>query len=95
VAEKNTRDADDPISEILATSGLVTMMGAVVVAVVAVVTLGEGDAALAAVLGTVAVASFVVSLACFFSDSNRAEEKPLPFPSWLRGDAKAAQELSA
>jgi hypothetical protein len=95
VAEKDIRNAGDPTSEILASSGLVTIMGAVLSAVIAVVTLGQGNAALAAVLGTVAVVSFVVSLACFFSDSNRAEEAPLPFPSWLRSDAEPAAELSA
>jgi hypothetical protein len=95
VAEKYTRNADDPASEVLATSGLVTIMGAVMAAVIAVVELGQGSAALAGVLGTVSAVSFVVSLACFFSDSNRAEEAPLPFPSWLRSDAEPAAELSA
>jgi hypothetical protein len=95
VAEKNTRNADDPTSEFLATSGLVTIMGAVMAAVIAVVTLGQGNVALAGVLGTVAVVSFVVSLACFISDSNRAEQAPLPFPSWLRSDAEPATDLSA
>jgi hypothetical protein len=60
-----------------------------------VVTLGQGNVALAGVLGTVAVVSFVVSLACFVSDSNRAEQAPLPFPSWLRSDAEPATDLSA
>ena len=94
VAEQNPRHVDDPASEILATSGLVTLLGAVMAGVIALVTLGEGSFGLAAILGAVALVSFAVSLACFFADSHRAEGKPLPFPSWLRADAPAAVELS-
>jgi hypothetical protein len=60
-----------------------------------VVTFGQGNMALAGVLAAVATVSFLVSLACFFSDSNRSADSPLPFPSWLRTDAEAAAELSA
>lgn len=95
MAEQNARNIDDPTAEILATSGLITMLGAVMAAVVAVVALGEGSMALAGVLGGVAFVSFAVSLVCFFVDSNRADGTPLPFPSWLRTDAEAAAELSA
>lgn len=94
VAEQNTRNVDDPAAEILATSGLVTLLGAVMAAVIALVTLSQGSFGLAAVLGAVATVSFAVSLVCFFADSNRAEGKPLPFPTWLRTDAPAAVELA-
>ena len=95
VAEQNPRNVDDPTAEVLATFGLITMLGAVMAAVSAVVTLGQGSMALAGVLGAVAVTSFVVSLACFFADSNRAEDTALPFPSWLRTGPDTAAELSA
>jgi hypothetical protein len=95
VAEQNVRRVDDPTAEILATSGLMTMLGAVVAAVIAIVALGSGSIATAAILGAIALFSFAASLVCFAADSNRSDETPLPFPSWLRTDAETAAELSA
>lgn len=85
---------DDPTVEILATSGLVTMLGAVMAAVMAIVTLGGGDIAIGAILGAAALGSFAASLALFSVDSKRSEGAPLPFPSWLRADPEPAAELS-
>ena len=93
MTEQSTRAVDQPTSEILATSGLLTMLGAVVAAVIGLVSLSQGDLGLAVILGAVALVVFGVSLGCFFLDSNRAEEEPLPFPSWLRRDAVVAAEL--
>ena len=44
MAEQNTSSVDDPSAEFLATTGLVTMLGAVVAGVIAVVTLSGGSA---------------------------------------------------
>ena len=95
MAVQNTRRTDDPAAEILATSGLVTMLGAVVAAVIAVVSLGDGSVAMAGILGLLAVASFAASMVCFAVDSNRSEETPLPFPSWLRAEPETAAESPA
>jgi hypothetical protein len=95
VVDKSTRGVDDPTSEILATTGLITMLGAVLAAVIAAATLGEGSAAMAGIFGAVALLSFAVSLMCFAVDSNRGAEAPLPFPSWLRTEAETPTELSA
>jgi hypothetical protein len=86
------RSADDPTAEILATSGLITMLGAVMAAVIAVVALGDGSAVAGAVLGAIALLSFAASVVCFTADSKRSEA-PLPFPSLLRPETAA--ELSA
>ena len=86
---------DDPTAEILATSGLLTMLGSVVAAVLAAVALGDGSAATAGILGAVAVLSFVASLVFFVADSKRSDEAPLPFPSWLRTETETAAEMSA
>jgi hypothetical protein len=97
VAEQNTqniRSTDDPTAEFLATSGLLTMLGAVVATVIAIVALGTGSVPTAAVLGAVALLSFAASLVCFAADSKRSDEAPLPFPSWLRTDAEAPAEAS-
>jgi hypothetical protein len=93
VADQNTRSNDDPTAEILATSGLVTMLGAVMAAVIAVVALGDGSIAMAGILGAVALISFAASLVLFTFDSRRSEGAPLPFPSWLRTDSETAAEL--
>jgi len=95
VADQKTRNVNDPAAEILATSGLITMLGAVVAAVIAVVALGDGSAATAGLLGLVALVSFAVSMLCFAADSRRSDEAPLPFPSWLRAESETAAELSA
>lgn len=95
MADQNTRGTDGSASELLATSGLLTMMGSVMAAVIAIVALGQGSLALAGLLGAVAVTSFAVSLGCFFSDSNSSDDTPLPFPSWLRTEPEAAAEMSA
>jgi hypothetical protein len=95
VAEQNSSSVDNPSAEFLATSGLVTMLGAVVAGVIAVVTLSGGNVAASAALGALAALSFAVSLACFAADSGRSEDGALPFPSWLRSDAEPAAELSA
>ena len=94
MANQKPYGADDPTVEILATSGLLTMLGAVMAAVIAVVTLGDGNVAMAGVLGLVALLSFAVSLVLFSVDSKRSEGAPLPFPSWLRADPEPAAELS-
>ena len=94
MSDQKTNYSDDPSAEILATGGLVTMLGAVMAAVIAVVTLGGGNLAMAGVLGTVAVISFAVSLVLFSVDSKRSEGAPLPFPSWLRADSETAAEVS-
>lgn len=85
----------DPANEILATSGLLMLLGAVVVAAVAVFSVGHGNMAAAGTLAVVAAAVFAGSLVCFAADSRRAEEAPLPFPSWLQTDAVATSELGA
>jgi hypothetical protein len=95
VAEQRTRDIDDPTAEILATSGLITLLGAVVAGVIAVVALGSGSVAMGGILGAVAFVSFAASMVCFTADSRRSEETPLPFPSWLRTESETAAELSA
>ncbi|MBJ7340708.1 hypothetical protein [Mycolicibacterium sp.] len=95
MADQNLRDTDDPASEILATGGLVMMLGSVMAAVIAVVALGDGDSTLAGILGAVALISFAASLVCFAADSNRSDDTPLPFPSWLRAESETAAELSA
>ncbi|BBZ30057.1 hypothetical protein MMAD_43520 [Mycolicibacterium madagascariense] len=94
MADHSNRTGDDPTSEFLATSGLLTMLGAVVATVIGIVALGNGAIATAGTLGAVALLSFVASLACFAADSNRSEEAPLPFPSWLRAEAEPAAEAS-
>lgn len=95
MADHSNRNGDDPTSEFLATSGLLTMLGAVVATVIGIVALGSGGFATAGILGAVALLSFVASLVCFAADSNRSDETPLPFPSWLRSDAEpAAAEAS-
>jgi membrane protein implicated in regulation of membrane protease activity len=95
VPEQKMRNVDDPAAEILATSGLITMLGAVMAGVIAIVTLGSGSAAMAGILGAVALISFAASMVCFAADSRRSEETPLPFPSWLRTESETAAELSA
>jgi predicted lipid-binding transport protein (Tim44 family) len=95
VPEQKMRNVADPAAEILATSGLITMLGAVMAGVIAIVTLGSGSAAMAGILGAVALISFAASLVCFAADSRRSEEAPLPFPSWLRNESETAAELSA
>ncbi len=95
MADRNTRSLDDPATEILATGGLITLLGAVMAAVIAVVALGDGNLAMAGILGGVALISFAASLTCFVADSSRSEGTPLPFPSWLRTESETAAELSA
>ncbi|GLP79724.1 hypothetical protein [Mycobacterium antarcticum] len=95
MADQHTRGVDDPAAEILATGGLVTLLGSVMAAVIAVVYLGDGNLAMAALLGSVALVSFVGSLVCFAADSNRSDGAPLPFPSWLRTESETAAELPA
>jgi hypothetical protein len=95
VPEQKMRNVDDPAAEILATSGLITMLGAVMAGVIAIVTLGSGSAAMAGILGAVALISFAASMVCFAADSRRSEGAPLPFPSWLRTESETAAELSA
>jgi len=94
VTDQKTRYNDDPSAELLATAGLVTMLGAVLAAVIAVVTLGGGNLLLAGALGSVALISFAVSLVLFTVDSKRSEGAPLPFPSWLRAEPETAAEVS-
>ncbi|GLP78560.1 hypothetical protein TUM20983_56700 [Mycobacterium antarcticum] len=95
MANEHTRGVDDPAAEILATGGLITLLGSVVAAVIAMVYLGDGNLAMAALLGSVALVSFVGSLVCFAADSNRSDDAPLPFPSWLRTKSETAAELPA
>ena len=95
MADQKTGRGGDPFAEVLATSGLVTMLGAVLAAVIAIVTFGHGDVLFASLLGLAALVSFAISVACFFSDSNRVDDAALPFPSWLRTDADPAPELAA
>jgi hypothetical protein len=95
VADRNTGSVDDPAGEFLATTGLITMLGAVFAAVIAVVELSGGNLAISVGLGALAVFSFAASLVCFAVDSNQADGAPLPFPSWLRADPEPAAELSA
>ena len=95
MADEHTRGVDDPAAEILATGGLVGLLGAVMAAVIAVVYLGDGDPAMAGLLGAIALVSFAGSLVCFAVDSNRSDDAPLPFPSWLRTEPETAAELSA
>ena len=94
MTDQKTRYSDDPSAELLATAGLVTMLGAVLAAVIAVVTLGGGNLMMAGALGSVALISFAASLVLFTLDSRRSEGAPLPFPSWLRTDAETAAEVS-
>ena len=91
---QKTTYSDDPSAEILATGGLVTMLGAVMAAVIAVVTVGDGKLVMAGVLGTVALLSFAASLVLFSVDSKRSQRAALPFPSWLRADPETAAEVS-
>lgn len=93
MTDRNSRTAGDPTAEVLATTGLVTMIGAVMAGVIAVVALGDGSAMVGAILGVVALLSFAASVVCFAVDSRRSEEAPLPFPSLLRPETAA--ELSA
>lgn len=93
MADQNNRSVDDPTAELLATSGLVTMLGAVMAAVIAVVALGHGSVVMAGILGAGALISFAASLVLFTFDSRRSEGTPLPFPSWLRPDSETAAEL--
>ncbi|TPG35826.1 hypothetical protein [Mycolicibacterium hodleri] len=93
MADQSLRDTDDPAAEILATGGLITLLGTVVATVIAVVALGDGDSALAGILGAVALISFAASLVFFAADSNRSEGAPLPFPSWLRTESETAAEV--
>jgi hypothetical protein len=86
---------DGPTGEVLATTGLVTMLGAVVATVIALGALSHGTMATAGLLGVVATLSFVASVVCFAADSNRSDDTPLPFPSWLRTESETAAELSA
>jgi hypothetical protein len=95
MAEQDIRGIDESTGEVLATTGLLTMLGAVVAAVIAFGALGHASMATAGVLGIVAILSFVVSVVCFAADSNRSEDAPLPFPSWLRTESETAAELSA
>jgi hypothetical protein len=95
VADRNVRSVDDPAAELLATTGLLTLLGAVVAAVIAVVALGDGSTVMAGVLGGTALLSFAASLVCFAADSKRSDDAPLPFPSWLRAEPEAAVEVSA
>jgi hypothetical protein len=94
MADQSAGDVADPTAEILATSGLLTMMGAVMAAVIAAAALGEGSDVMAGVLGAVALISFTASVVCFAADSSRAERAPLPFPSWLRAESETAAEPS-
>jgi hypothetical protein len=94
MAVHDTRGDDDPTAEILATSGLVTMLGSVMAAVIAVVALGGGNLAMAGILGAVALISFATSLVLFTLDSKRSEGAQLPFPSWLRTDSETAAETA-
>ena len=95
MAEQDDRGIDGPTGEVLATTGLVTMLGAVVASVIACGALAHGTMATAGFLGVVAFLSFVASVACFAADSNRSDDAPLPFPSWLRAEPETAAELSA
>lgn len=95
MAEQDDRGIDGPTGEVLATTGLVAMLGAVVAAVIAFGALGHGSMATAGLLGFFAILSFVVSVVCFAADSNRSDDAPLPFPSWLRTESETAAELSA
>ena len=94
MTDQKTKYSDDPSAELLATAGLVTMLGAVMAGVIAVVTLGGGNILLAGALGSVALISFAASLVLFTFDSKRSEGAPLPFPSWLRAEPETAAELS-
>lgn len=94
MTDQKTKYSDDPRAEILATAGLVTMLGAVMAGVIAVVTLGGGDLLMAGALGSVALVSFAASLVLFSFDSKRSEGAPLPFPSWLRAEPETAAEVS-
>jgi hypothetical protein len=89
VGEQNKRNVGDPIAEILATSGLISMLGAVLAAVIAVVALSDGSTAMGGILGAIALLSFVASVLCFAADSRRFDEIPLPFPSLLRPETAA------
>jgi hypothetical protein len=95
ITEQDIHGIDQSTGEVLATTGLVTMLGAVVAAVMAFGALGQGSAATAGVLGVVAILSFGVSVVCFAADSNRSDDARLPFPSWLRTESGTAAELSA
>ena len=94
MTDQKTKYGDDPSAELLATAGLVTMLGAVMAGVIAVVTLGGGNILLAGALGSVALISFAASLVLFTFDSKRSEGAPLPFPSWLRAEPETAAEVS-
>ncbi|MCV7419428.1 hypothetical protein H7K45_02645 [Mycobacterium yunnanensis] len=95
MTEQKTTYNDDPSAEFLATAGLVTMLGTVVSGVIALVSLGAGHAMSAAILGTVALLSFALSLFLFSVDSKRSEGGALPFPSWLRAEPETAAEVAA
>jgi len=94
VSEPKTTYSDDPSAEFLATAGLLTMLGTVVSGVIALVSLGAGHAMSAAILGTVAMLSFALSLVLFSIDSKRSEGGALPFPSWLRTEPDTAVEIA-
>ena len=94
MTDQKTKYSNDPSAELLATAGLVTMLGAVLAGVIAVVTLGGGNLLMAGALGSVALISFAVSLALFSADSKRSEGAPLPFPSWLRAEPETAAEIA-
>jgi len=83
VTDQGIRSKNDATSEILATTGLLTLVSAVLVGVFAVAAFGAGATATAAMLAAGAVVAFAASMACFVADGRRVEAAPLPFPSLL------------
>ena len=89
VTDHGSSSKNDATSEILATTGLFSLVSAVMVGVFAVAALGAGATATAAMLAAGAVVAFAASIACFLADGRRAEAAPLPFPSLLRTETES------
>jgi hypothetical protein len=61
--------ADDPMTEIAASAGLLLMFVAVIGVVMGTAVLGAGSVALAGLVIGMALTSFIASLACFIVDA--------------------------
>ena len=81
--DQSNPSKSDATSEILSTTGLITLVSAVMIVVLAVAALGAGATATAALLAVGAIVVFAASMACFLADGRRVEAAPLPFPSLL------------
>ena len=67
------KHVDDPMAEVVATTGLLLMFVAVIGMVMGIAAFGMGSGALGAIVVVIAVVSFSVSLACFVIDARRLE----------------------